>query len=115
MTSGPAELERFFGLRYLQHNPPTHFPFKIVQMESSLSDYHVYSSRRRICDLGYLREAYRTQEGAIGYRCAAEPVATYVAKGGKLENTVGRKCLCNALLANIGFPRCGATGALRKA
>jgi nitronate monooxygenase len=29
-------------------------------------------------------------------------VANYVAKGGKVEDTVGRKCLCNALLANIG-------------
>ena len=26
----------------------------------------------------------------------------YVAKGGKIEDTVGRKCLCNALMANIG-------------
>ena len=25
-----------------------------------------------------------------------------MAKGGKVEDTVGRKCLCNALLANIG-------------
>lgn len=89
---------------------PTHFPFKIVQMEGSLSEYEVYSSRRRICDLGYLREAYRTPEGAIGYRCAAEPVATYVAKGGDLENTVGRKCLCNALLANIGLPQVRSDG-----
>jgi nitronate monooxygenase len=30
-------------------------------------------------------------------------VANYVAKGGKVEETVGRKCLCNALLANIGY------------
>jgi len=89
---------------------PTHFPFKIVQMEGSLSEYEVYSSRRRICDLGYLREAYRTPEGAIGYRCAAEPVATYVAKGEDLENTVGRKCLCNALLANIGLPQVRSDG-----
>jgi nitronate monooxygenase len=29
-------------------------------------------------------------------------VATFVAKGGKIEDTVGRKCLCNALMANIG-------------
>ncbi len=84
---------------------PTHFPFKIVQMEGSLSEGEVYSTRTRICDLGYLREAYRTPEGTIGYRCAAEPVTTYVAKGGKLENTVGRKCLCNALLANVGLPQ----------
>jgi nitronate monooxygenase len=26
-----------------------------------------------------------------------------VAKGGKIEETVGRKCLCNALMANIGY------------
>jgi nitronate monooxygenase len=26
-----------------------------------------------------------------------------VAKGGKIEDTVGRKCLCNALMANIGY------------
>ena len=38
----------------------------------------------------------------IGYRCSAEPVENYVAKGGKIEDTVGRKCLCNALLANVG-------------
>ena len=25
-----------------------------------------------------------------------------MAKGGKMEETAGRKCLCNALLANIG-------------
>jgi nitronate monooxygenase len=84
---------------------PTHFPFKIVQMEGSLSEGEVYSTRTRICDLGYLREAYRTPERTISYRCAAEPVTTYVAKGGKLENTVGRKCLCNALLANVGLPQ----------
>ena len=29
-------------------------------------------------------------------------MANYVAKGGKIEDTVGRKCLCNALMANIG-------------
>ena len=27
---------------------------------------------------------------------------SYVAKGGKIEDTVSRKCLCNTLLANIG-------------
>jgi nitronate monooxygenase len=49
-----------------------------------------------------LREPYAAGEGKIGYRCAAEPVANYVAKGGKIEDTVGRKCLCNALMANVG-------------
>ena len=84
---------------------PTSFPFKVARLEGSLSEDHVCSARPRICDLGYLREAYRTPSGTIDYRCSAEPVTTYVSKGGTLENTVGKKCLCNALLANIGHPQ----------
>jgi nitronate monooxygenase len=52
--------------------------------------------------LGYLREPFAAPDGNIGYRCSAEPVQNYIAKGGKVEDTVGRKCLCNALMANIG-------------
>ncbi len=29
----------------------------------------------------------------------------YVKKGGLLEDTVGRKCLCNALMADIDMPQ----------
>jgi nitronate monooxygenase len=32
-------------------------------------------------------------------------VGEYTTKGGKVENTTGRRCLCNALLANIGLPQ----------
>jgi nitronate monooxygenase len=81
---------------------PTGFPFKVAALEGTLSEPAVYAARPRICDLGYLREAYRMEDGSIGYRCAAEPVTTYVSKGGKEEATDGRKCLCNCLLANIG-------------
>jgi nitronate monooxygenase len=84
---------------------PTNFPFKVAQLEGTLSEHEIYLARPRICDLGYLREAYRTPTGTIDYRCSAEPVTTYVSKGGKVENTVGRKCLCNALMANIGHPQ----------
>ncbi|HEY5028757.1 MAG TPA: nitronate monooxygenase [Candidatus Angelobacter sp.] len=84
---------------------PTGFPFKVAQLEGTLSDDNVYSARPRICDLGFLREAYRTAEGKVGFRCPGEPTTLYVSKGGKLENTVGRKCLCNALVANIGQPQ----------
>jgi len=84
---------------------PTGFPFKVVEMEGTLSDESVYLKRERICDLGSLRQLYRRPDGKIGYRCPAEPVKAYVAKGGKLEDTVGRKCLCNALLANTGLPQ----------
>jgi hypothetical protein len=45
---------------------------------------------------------YEQPDGRIGYRCAAEPVDAYVAKGGRLEDTEGRRCLCNALMANVG-------------
>jgi nitronate monooxygenase len=81
---------------------PTGFPFKVAQLEGTYSDPEVTAARTRVCDLGYLREPYALPDGNIGYRCAAEPVANYVAKGGKVEDTVGRKCLCNALMANIG-------------
>jgi nitronate monooxygenase len=81
---------------------PTGFPFKVVVLQGTMAEAAGYAVRPRICDLGYLREAYRLPSGAIGYRCAAEPVATYVAKGGNAEKTTDRKCLCNALLANIG-------------
>ena len=84
---------------------PTGFPFKVAQLYGSYSDEGVATARARVCDLGYLREPYATPDGKIGYRCSAEPVANYLAKGGKLEDTTGRKCLCNALLANIGHPQ----------
>ena len=82
---------------------PTGFPFKVALLQGSYSDPEVTAARTRVCDLGYLREPYAAADGNIGYRCAAEPVANYVAKGGKVEETVGRKCLCNALMANIGY------------
>ena len=81
---------------------PTGFPFKVAQVDGTASAFPIYQERKRVCDLGYLREPYSASDGHIGYRCAAEPVANYVAKGGKVEDTVGRKCLCNALMANVG-------------
>jgi len=84
---------------------PTSFPFKVAPLDGTVSEHEVYVARPRICDLGFLREAYRTAEGGIGFRCSAEPVTIYVSKGGKPEDTVGRKCLCNALVANIGHPQ----------
>jgi len=78
---------------------PTGYPFKIVRWPGSDA---ARASRTRRCDLGYLRTPYRREDGRIGFRCPAEPVDDYVAKGGALEDTEGRECLCNALAANIG-------------
>ncbi len=80
---------------------PTGFPFKIVQLPDSLSSEETYRHRERVCDLGYLRTAYVMKSGRIGFRCPAEPVKTFVKKGGSVDETEGRKCLCNALLANV--------------
>ncbi|HKJ02835.1 MAG TPA: nitronate monooxygenase [Longimicrobiales bacterium] len=82
---------------------PTGFPFKVVDVPDSLSCGKTYEKRGRVCDLGYLRSPYRRDDGRIEYRCASEPVDTFVKKGGDVDDTVGRKCLCNALMANIGL------------
>lgn len=82
---------------------PTGFPFKVLSLPETLSDVEVYEKRQRRCGLGYLRQAYKKSDGSLGWRCSAENVDAYVAKGGKLCDTIGRKCLCNALLANIGL------------
>lgn len=82
---------------------PTGFPFKVAEVEGTLSQPEVYQRRTRVCDLGYLRETYQATEGKIGFRCASEPIDQYLAKGGELANTEGRKCLCNALMAAVGL------------
>ncbi|MDE3201690.1 MAG: nitronate monooxygenase [Acidobacteriota bacterium] len=89
---------------------PTGFPFKVAQLNGTLSDQGVYLARKRICDLGYLREPFVTADGGINYRCAAEPEESYTAKGGKADETEGRKCLCNALLANVGHAQTRSDG-----
>jgi nitronate monooxygenase len=91
---------------------PTGFPFKVAILQGSYSEAAVAEARTRVCDIGLLRESYTQPNGKIGYRCAAEPVANYVAKGGKVEETVGRKCLCNALMANIGHQQVRKDGSL---
>lgn len=94
---------------------PTGFPFKVARLEGTSSTPSVYEERKRVCDLGYLREPYVAPDGAIRYRCPAEPVDAYVAKGGKVEDTVDRKCLCNALMANVGYAQTRADGATEPA
>ena len=94
---------------------PTGFPFKVAQLEGTTSAASTYAERNRTCDLGYLREAYVTGDGQIGYRCSAEPVDNYVAKDGKIEETFGRKCLCNTLLANIGHAQVRKDGSVEPA
>jgi NAD(P)H-dependent flavin oxidoreductase YrpB (nitropropane dioxygenase family) len=76
---------------------PTGFPFKVITTSEPEPE------RERVCDLGYLRVAYQRDDESIGWRCPSEPVDQYVRKGGAIEDTEGRKCLCNALMSNIGL------------
>ena len=89
---------------------PTGFPFKVAELDGTLSEETSYDERPRLCDLGYLRRAYVRADGTLDYRCPSEPVHDYVRKGGRLEDTVGRKCLCNALVTNIGMGQRRADG-----
>jgi nitronate monooxygenase len=84
---------------------PTGFPFKVLSLEGTLSDMAEYLRRPRVCDLGFLRRIYKREDGAVGYRCPAEPASSWLAKGGAPDELEGRKCLCNGLMANLGFAR----------
>lgn len=84
---------------------PTGFPFRVVQLEGTVSDPEVAASRKAVCDLGALRTPYKKANGDIDYRCPAEPIAVYTRKGGRPQNAEGRQCLCNALMAAADFPQ----------
>ncbi len=85
---------------------PTGFPLKVARLAGTLSDSLLYERRSRTCNLGFLRQPVDTGNGQLCYRCPAEPVEAYIRKGGDIESTQGRKCLCNALAAsaNMALP-----------
>jgi nitronate monooxygenase len=82
---------------------PAGFPFKVLRLDGTLADELEYQQRERTCDLGFLRQGYRRPDGTVGWRCPAEPMAAYLRKGGAERDTLGRKCVCNGLIANIGL------------
>jgi nitronate monooxygenase len=106
-------LSRTLGALRVRTDPrasPTGFPFKVLQLLGTLSEETRVYARKRICDLGYLRQAYKRPDGSVGYRCAGEPVEDYVRKGGLAEEAKGRLCLCNGLMANIGLGQLRSDG-----
>ena len=112
---GQVLCEYFTGNLRVHTDPlasPTGFPFKVLQVDTSVSNAAVYNARSRICDLGYLRHPYRKEDGTLGYRCPAEPVANYLRKGGSEEETQGRKCVCNGLVSTIGLGQVLKEGAI---
>lgn len=76
---------------------PTGFPFKVPRLKGTLSEPEVYMARKRECKISALQFACELPDGKIVFRCASEPIADYVRKGGKAGDTVGHKCLCYGL------------------
>ncbi|MEI6655295.1 MAG: nitronate monooxygenase, partial [Verrucomicrobiota bacterium] len=93
---------------------PTGFPFKIIQGGPATGIPVCGDKRLRVCDLGYLRHLYRKPDGSAGYRCPSEPVDDFLRKGGNLEETVGRQCVCNGLIATLGYGQELADGSTEK-
>lgn len=93
---------------------PTGYPFKIGLLKNTLSEFTEFLGRKRVCNMGLLREPYQGTDGKIGYRCPAEPEAVFAAKGGNAVRSPNARCLCNALLANIGLGMSYAGGRLEK-
>lgn len=85
---------------------PTGYPFKRVRFAGE----EAIPERQRICDLGGLRVACRQPDGRLAFRCPAEPERSFLSKGGRPEDLVGRECLCNGLLAVAGYAQPRAEG-----
>ena len=91
----------FRGELVIKSNPyasSTGYPFQTVEYPGSLSELEVYGSITRFCKYGVLREPYERPDGSLGYRCPAEPIDKYLLKGGRIEDTVLVRCLCQGLV-----------------
>jgi nitronate monooxygenase len=84
---------------------PTGFPFKVVQLDGSLSETDLYNQRRRICDIGLLRQLHKNEDASLSLYCPAAPIKTVLDQGGNKEDTLNKTCLCNNLLATAGYPQ----------
>jgi NAD(P)H-dependent flavin oxidoreductase YrpB (nitropropane dioxygenase family) len=84
---------------------PTGFPFKVPLLPGTISEESVYQARERNCSRKALQFPVMHNSRVV-FRCPAEPIKEYLRKGGKVEDTVGAKCLCNGLFAaaDIGNP-----------
>lgn len=82
---------------------PTGFPFKLAEVDGTISEKEIYDGRVRVCNKGLLVTPFEMEGGKTGLRCAAEPDSKFIAKGGNPDELDGRGCLCNGLLATGGF------------
>ncbi len=90
------------------------FPFNVLQVNGTLSERQLYEARTRICALGYLAEPYLDGD-QVRLRCPGEKVEDFVRKGGRIEDTIGRGCLCSSLMAVIDLASPGELSLLTAA
>jgi NAD(P)H-dependent flavin oxidoreductase YrpB (nitropropane dioxygenase family) len=86
---------------------PTGYPFKVLSLPGTVADPVIYARRRRRCDKGYLLQARKKiladgKEQEV-YICPAMPARQFERLVGDPAETEGRLCLCNGLLATVGF------------
>jgi len=93
---------------------PTGFPFKVVEIMESITEKVNYSMRKRLCDMGVLRQAFKDLTGNVSYRCPAAPIEMFKNLGGKIEDTFNRVCLCNGLAATVGYAQVRPDGYIEK-
>lgn len=87
---------------------PTGFAFKVAQLNGTLSEEAVYEDRKRICDIGLLKQQGFSQPDENGqrtlfHRCPAGPIEPYLKNRGLERNSEERRCLCNGLLSCVGL------------
>jgi len=85
---------------------PFGFPFKVVRISGTHGDPQVYAARKRRCFTGLLLQpCIKEGETTIRYRCSAEPIDSFCAKGGDIDDTFMTVCLCEGLKAGVDLPQ----------
>lgn len=85
------------------YTSPTGYLFQEALLKGTIADPTTYAARTRNCSIGYLVTPYEISPGNLGHRCSSEPIKAYIAKGGDEEDTEGKHCICNGLIAGSGF------------
>ena len=81
---------------------PTGFPFKILSLLGSLSDSAAYQLRKRRCDLGFLRQAFKKATGPLAGAVLPSRFQRTCRRAAKKRYS-GPKCVCNGLMVNVGL------------
>jgi len=82
---------------------PTGYPFEVAQVQGTMSDERVRSIMVRKCPHGALVDLVLGPNGIIVRRCASEPIDQFIRKGGMIEDTEGRGCICRGLVGTSGL------------